>query len=212
MNSRPGTNVSARQDRDLSRRSVRAARRRGPCAVRRPWPAAGGGGRAPPPPPPPPTRRRRRRGHAAHVLPGASGRAAFAADQGHGRGSGSRSCCASGFRHPVMGNRQRARGRRAEKNRDKPPQLVIYRARWKFQSSCGSRCRWWPRCSWRRRGCCIRSGRSSRRDYIRRERKWAVPFVLCTAGLFIIGGLFAYFVAFRYGLAFLLGLGGDAAA
>ncbi len=41
----------------------------------------------------------------------------------------------------------------------------------------------------------------------RRERKWAVPFVLCTAGLFIMGGLFAYFVAFRYGLAFLLGLG-----
>ena len=41
----------------------------------------------------------------------------------------------------------------------------------------------------------------------RREKKWAVPFVLCTAGLFISGGLFAYFVAFRYGLAFLLGLG-----
>lgn len=41
----------------------------------------------------------------------------------------------------------------------------------------------------------------------RREKRWAVPFVLCTAGLFILGGLFAYFVAFRYGLAFLLGLG-----
>src|SRR5579883_2657195 len=41
----------------------------------------------------------------------------------------------------------------------------------------------------------------------RREKRWAVPFVLCTAGLFIAGGLFAYFVAFRYGLAFLLGLG-----
>ncbi|HLH39638.1 MAG TPA: twin-arginine translocase subunit TatC [Bryobacteraceae bacterium] len=41
----------------------------------------------------------------------------------------------------------------------------------------------------------------------RREKRWAVPFVLCTAGLFISGGLFAYFVAFRYGLAFLLGLG-----
>jgi sec-independent protein translocase protein TatC len=41
----------------------------------------------------------------------------------------------------------------------------------------------------------------------RRERKWAAPFVLGTAGLFITGGLFAYFVAFRYGLTFLLGLG-----
>jgi sec-independent protein translocase protein TatC len=41
----------------------------------------------------------------------------------------------------------------------------------------------------------------------RRERRLAVPFVLSTAGLFIIGGMFAYFVAFRYGLTFLLGLG-----
>ncbi len=39
------------------------------------------------------------------------------------------------------------------------------------------------------------------------ERRWAVPFVLSTAGLFIAGGAFAYFVAFRYGLVFLLGLG-----
>jgi sec-independent protein translocase protein TatC len=42
------------------------------------------------------------------------------------------------------------------------------------------------------------------------ERRWAVPFVLTTAGLFISGGLFAYFVAFRFGLTFLLGLGGFA--
>ena len=41
----------------------------------------------------------------------------------------------------------------------------------------------------------------------KRERKWAIPFVLSTAGLFIAGGCFAYFVAFRFGLAFLLGLG-----
>jgi sec-independent protein translocase protein TatC len=41
----------------------------------------------------------------------------------------------------------------------------------------------------------------------RRERRWAAPFVVGTAGLFITGGLFAYFVAFRYGLTFLLGLG-----
>lgn len=40
-----------------------------------------------------------------------------------------------------------------------------------------------------------------------RERKWAAPFVICSAGLFIAGGAFAYFVAFRYGLSFLLGLG-----
>jgi sec-independent protein translocase protein TatC len=41
----------------------------------------------------------------------------------------------------------------------------------------------------------------------RRERRWAVPFIVCSAGLFILGGLFAYFVAFRYGLTFLLGIG-----
>ena len=41
----------------------------------------------------------------------------------------------------------------------------------------------------------------------KRERRWAVPFVVCSAGLFILGGLFAYFVAFRYGLTFLLSIG-----
>src|SRR5258708_7047295 len=41
----------------------------------------------------------------------------------------------------------------------------------------------------------------------RRERRWAAPFVLITAGLFIGGGFFAYFLAFRYGLEFLLGIG-----
>ena len=43
----------------------------------------------------------------------------------------------------------------------------------------------------------------------KRERRWAVPFVVCSAGLFITGGLFAYFVAFRFGLTFLLGIGRD---
>jgi sec-independent protein translocase protein TatC len=43
----------------------------------------------------------------------------------------------------------------------------------------------------------------------RRERRWAAPFVLCSAGLFIAGGCFAYFVAFRFGLTFLLGIGKD---
>jgi sec-independent protein translocase protein TatC len=39
------------------------------------------------------------------------------------------------------------------------------------------------------------------------EKRLAAPFVLSTAGLFILGGAFAYFVAFRFGLAFLLGIG-----
>ena len=43
----------------------------------------------------------------------------------------------------------------------------------------------------------------------KRERRWAAPFVICSAGLFIFGGLFAYFVAFRYGIEFLLGIGRD---
>ena len=41
----------------------------------------------------------------------------------------------------------------------------------------------------------------------KKERRWAVPFVVSSAGLFILGGLFAYFVAFRFGLTFLLGIG-----
>jgi sec-independent protein translocase protein TatC len=43
----------------------------------------------------------------------------------------------------------------------------------------------------------------------KREKKWAVPFIVSTAGLFIAGGCFAYFVAFRFGLEFLLGIGRD---
>ena len=40
----------------------------------------------------------------------------------------------------------------------------------------------------------------------KKERRMAAPFVISSAGLFILGGLFAYFVAFRYGLTFLLGI------
>lgn len=40
-----------------------------------------------------------------------------------------------------------------------------------------------------------------------KERRWAIPGILSTAGLFIAGGLFAYFLAFRFGLEFLLGIG-----
>jgi len=40
-----------------------------------------------------------------------------------------------------------------------------------------------------------------------KEKRLAFPFVLSTAGLFILGGCFAYFVAFRFGLAFLLSIG-----
>jgi sec-independent protein translocase protein TatC len=41
----------------------------------------------------------------------------------------------------------------------------------------------------------------------KKEKRLALPFVLLTAGLFIAGGCFAYFLAFRYGLEFLLGIG-----
>jgi sec-independent protein translocase protein TatC len=41
----------------------------------------------------------------------------------------------------------------------------------------------------------------------KKERRFAAPFVIISAGLFITGGAFAYFVAFRYGLTFLLGIG-----
>ena len=41
----------------------------------------------------------------------------------------------------------------------------------------------------------------------KRERRWAAPFVLGAGGLFIVGGFFAYFVVFRFGLTFLLSIG-----
>ena len=41
----------------------------------------------------------------------------------------------------------------------------------------------------------------------KKERRFAAPFVIVSAGLFITGGCFAYFIAFRYGLTFLLGIG-----
>ena len=39
--------------------------------------------------------------------------------------------------------------------------------------------------------------------------RFAAPLVLSSAALFVLGGLFAYFVAFRFGLEFLLGIGRD---
>ena len=44
----------------------------------------------------------------------------------------------------------------------------------------------------------------------KRERRFAAPFILTTAGLFILGGAFAYFVALRLGLFFLLKIGQEA--
>ena len=41
----------------------------------------------------------------------------------------------------------------------------------------------------------------------KRERRWAVPFIVSTASLFILGGAFCYFIALRFALAFLVGLG-----
>ena len=43
----------------------------------------------------------------------------------------------------------------------------------------------------------------------RKEKRFAAPVIISTAGLFVAGGLFAYFVAFRFGLEFLLGIGRD---
>lgn len=44
----------------------------------------------------------------------------------------------------------------------------------------------------------------------KRERRMAAPFILTTAGLFILGGAFAYYVALRLGLFFLLKIGQEA--
>jgi sec-independent protein translocase protein TatC len=40
-----------------------------------------------------------------------------------------------------------------------------------------------------------------------RERKWAAPFILSTAGLFLTGGLFAYFIALPSTLGLLMSIG-----
>ncbi len=42
----------------------------------------------------------------------------------------------------------------------------------------------------------------------KKERRWAAPFIVGSAFLFILGGSFAYFIAFPLGLGFLLGIGG----
>ena len=41
----------------------------------------------------------------------------------------------------------------------------------------------------------------------KRERRWTVPFVFSTATLFILGGVFGYFVMLRFALVFLVGIG-----
>ena len=41
----------------------------------------------------------------------------------------------------------------------------------------------------------------------KRERRWAIPFIFSTAGLFILGGVFCYFIALRFALGFLIGIG-----
>ena len=43
----------------------------------------------------------------------------------------------------------------------------------------------------------------------RRERRLAAPFVFTTTVLFLLGGVFGYFVALRFALEFLLGIGQD---
>jgi sec-independent protein translocase protein TatC len=43
----------------------------------------------------------------------------------------------------------------------------------------------------------------------KRERRWAAPFIFSTAGLFILGGVFCYYIALRFALAFLIGIGFD---
>jgi sec-independent protein translocase protein TatC len=40
----------------------------------------------------------------------------------------------------------------------------------------------------------------------RHERRWAGPLLIGSSGLFVLGGVFAYFFVFRYGLAFLLAI------
>ncbi len=43
----------------------------------------------------------------------------------------------------------------------------------------------------------------------KREKRWAVPFIFTTATLFVLGGLFCYFIALRVTLQFLLTVSDD---
>ena len=44
----------------------------------------------------------------------------------------------------------------------------------------------------------------------KKERRWALPFVFSTATLFILGGVFGYFIMLRFALVFLVGIGFEA--
>ena len=41
----------------------------------------------------------------------------------------------------------------------------------------------------------------------KKERRWTLPFVFSTATLFILGGVFGYFIMLRFALVFLVGIG-----
>ncbi|MCB1034476.1 MAG: twin-arginine translocase subunit TatC [Acidobacteria bacterium] len=43
----------------------------------------------------------------------------------------------------------------------------------------------------------------------RKEKRWAIPFILLGTLFFVAGGAFAYFVAFPFAVEFLLGMGED---
>jgi sec-independent protein translocase protein TatC len=43
----------------------------------------------------------------------------------------------------------------------------------------------------------------------KRERRWALPFIFSTAALFVLGGVFGYFIALRYAIAFMVGVGSE---
>ena len=63
--------------------------------------------------------------------------------------------------------------------------------------------------SWRRRSCCTRCGHSSRPGLYRNERRYVLPFMFSTVGLFLAGGYFGYRMVYPAALDFLIGFSGQ---
>jgi sec-independent protein translocase protein TatC len=43
----------------------------------------------------------------------------------------------------------------------------------------------------------------------KRERRYAAPFIICSSLLFILGGVFGYYIAFPFAVQFLISMGQD---
>jgi sec-independent protein translocase protein TatC len=91
-------------------------------------------------------------------------------------------------------------------NRSDIRHSFTYSIPWTAFRSSGSSCPSYGRSFWHLRGFCTQVWAFIAPGLYRHERRWAGPLLVGSSGLFILGGVFAYFVVFRYGLTFLLSI------